>query len=268
MIHPTAIIHPKAKVDPTVAVGPFSLIDAGVTLGPGCVVGPHVHLTGETVIGARNIFHHGCVIGGTPQDLKYKGDPTRLRVGDENTFREHVTVNVATDLGDETVIGSNNLLMAGVHIAHNCVLGNRIIMANTTMLGGHVVVGDKAVISGSCLVHQFVRIGTLSMMQGGTAASQDVPPFTVAWGVNRLCGLNIIGLRRAEVSPAERLELKKVYRLLFREQRGFAAAVAAGQKEFKSAAAKLLLEFVATTKRGVCSDPHRSRDDEGEATAD
>lgn len=258
MIHPTAIIHPKASLDSTVEVGPYSIIDAGVKVGPGCVLGPHVYLTGETEIGARNIFHSGCVIGGSPQDLKYKGDPTRLRVGDENVFREAVTVNRATDLGEETVVGSNNLLMACVHVGHNCVMGNRIIMANGAMLGGHVVVGDKAVISGSCLVHQFVRVGTLSMMQGGSALSKDLPPYTVVWGVNKMCGLNIIGLRRAGMPAEERLELKKVYRMLFREGRIFGAAVAAALPEFKSGAAKTMLDFVAASKRGICADSGRS----------
>jgi UDP-N-acetylglucosamine acyltransferase len=263
MIHPTAIIHPKARVDATVEVGPYAVIDAGVTVGPGCTLGPHAYLTGVTEIGARNQFHSGCVIGGAPQDLKYKGEPTRLRIGDENVFREHVTVNRATEMGGETVVGSNNLLMAGVHVAHNCVLGNRIIMANGAILAGHVVVGDRAVISGSCLVHQFVRIGTLSMMQGGTAVSQDLPPYTVAHSVNKLCGLNIIGLRRAGISAEDRLELKKAYRTLFREGRHLKEAVAAGLAEFKGAPARTLLEFVTGSERGICSGTHRAaRDDE------
>jgi UDP-N-acetylglucosamine acyltransferase len=254
MIHPTAIIHPKARLDSTVEVGPYAVIDGGVTMGPNCVVGPHAYLTGQTVIGAGNIFHSGCVIGGTPQDLKYKGAPSRLRIGDKNVFREHVTVNIATELDEDTVVGSNNLLMAGVHVAHNCLLGNHLIIANTTLFGGHVVVGDRAVVSGSCLVHQFVRLGTLSMMQGGTAVSQDVPPFTVARGVNNLCGLNIIGLRRAGMPSGERLELKKVYRTLFREGRALGAAVEASRAQFKTAAAKTLLDFVASSKRGVCTE--------------
>jgi UDP-N-acetylglucosamine acyltransferase len=264
MIHPTAIIHPKARVDGTVEVGPYAVIDAGVAVGPGCRLGPHVYLTGVTEIGARNIFHAGCVIGGIPQDLKYKGDPTGLRVGDENTFREHVTVNSATELGEDTVVGSNNLLMAGVHIAHNCRLGNRIIMGNTSMLAGHVLVEDKAVLSGSCLVHQFVRIGTLSMMQGGAAISKDLPPYTVARGYNGLCGLNIVGLRRAGLSPEERLELKKVYRMLFREGLVMRAAVDAALAEFKGSAARAMLEFVAASQRGVCVDHGRSSGDDEE----
>ncbi len=262
MIHPTAIIHPQARVDSTVEVGPYAVIDGGVTLGPGCVLGPHAYLTGVTHIGARNIFHAGCVIGNIPQDLKYKGDPTGLRIGDENVFREHATVNAATEMGEDTVVGSNNLLMAGSHIAHNCRVGNRVIMGNGSMLAGHVVVDDKAIISGSCLIHQFVHIGTLAMMQGGSAISKDLPPFTVARGYNGLGGLNIIGLRRAGVSAAERLELKKVYRMVFREGRVLRVAVEEALTQFKSPAARTMLEFMAASKRGVCT--HRGHPDEDE----
>ena len=263
MIHPTAIIHPKAKLDGTVEVGPYAVIDAGVSMGPGCIVGPHVYLTGMTEIGARNIFHAGCVIGGAPQDLKYKGDPTGLRVGDENVFREHATVNRATAMDEDTVVGSNNLLMASTHVAHNCRLGNRIIMGNTSLLAGHVLVEDKAIISGSCLVHQFVRIGSLSMMQGGAAISKDLPPYTVARGYNSICGLNIIGLRRMGMTAEERLELKKAYRMVFREGRILREAIqAALAEEFKGTAARTMLEFMAASQRGVCA--HRSRADTDE----
>jgi UDP-N-acetylglucosamine acyltransferase len=262
MIHPTAIVHPQARVDGTVEVGPYAVIDGGVTVGPGCVLGPHAYLTGVTHIGARNIFHAGCVIGNIPQDLKYKGDPTGLRIGDKNVFREHSTVNSATEMGEDTVVGSNNLLMAGSHVAHNCRVGNRVIMGNGSMLAGHVIVDDKAIISGSCLIHQFVHIGTLAMMQGGAAISKDLPPFTVARGYNNLGGLNIIGLRRAGITAEERLELKKVYRMVFREGRVLRLAVEEALTQFKSPAARTLLEFVAASKRGVVA--HRSRSDDGE----
>jgi UDP-N-acetylglucosamine acyltransferase len=205
-LHPTAIIHPKARLDPTVTVGPYAVIDGDVALGPDCVVGPHAYLTGATTAGARNRFFAGCFIGGTPQDLKYKGERTGLRIGDDNTFREAVTVNCSTTPEEDTVIGSNNLLMACCHVAHNCEIKNQVIMANGALLAGHVVVGDRAVISGTCLIHQFVRIGTLAMMRGGSAVSQDLAPYTVARGENGICGLNILGLRRAGVPPEERLE--------------------------------------------------------------
>lgn len=257
MIYPTAIVHPRAEIDPTVEVGPYSVIDEGVVLGPRCRVGPHVYLTGLTTIGADNVFHCGCVIGNVPQDLKYRGAPSRTRIGDRNTFRENVTVNRATDEAEDTVIGSNNLLMAGSHVAHNTCLGSHVILANGALLGGHVVVEDRAVISGNCLVHQFVRVGMLSMMQGGSAISKDLPPFTMARGGNTICGLNIIGLRRAGVSSEQRLELKRIYRLLFRSGLALRTALARAAEESLGDAARALVDFVAASRRGVCADISR-----------
>lgn len=252
MIHPTAVIDSKAELHPSVVVGPYAVIDGGVTMGEQCHVGPHVYLTGDTTIGARNKFYPGAVIGEAPQDLAYKGARTRLLIGDDNTFREAVTVNRSTKEGTETVIGSRNLLMACTHIAHDCRLGNNIIMANGATLAGYVEVGDRAVLSASCLVHQFIRIGTLTMMRGGAAISKDLPPFTVARGENGICGLNIVGLRRAGFSSEERLELKKLYRTLFRSRLPLRKAVEAARAEFTGPRAICLLDFIAAAKRGVC----------------
>ncbi|HEY6167516.1 MAG TPA: acyl-ACP--UDP-N-acetylglucosamine O-acyltransferase [Verrucomicrobiae bacterium] len=254
MIHPTAIIHPNAQLDSSVSVGPYALIDEHVVLGANCVVGAHVHLTGHTTIGQGNRFHTGCVIGDAPQDLKYAGAPTRLRIGDQNVFREHFTVHCSNKLEEDTVIGSNNFLMAHAHVAHNARIGNHVILANGALLAGHVVVGDRAFISGNCLVHQFVRVGTLALMQGGSAISKDLPPFTVARGDNGICGLNTIGLRRAGVSGEERLELKKLYHVLFRSGQNMHNALAVAELRFTSEMARLLMEFVATAKRGTCTD--------------
>jgi UDP-N-acetylglucosamine acyltransferase len=254
MIHPTAIVHPQAKIHPGVKIGAYAVIDADVELGADCVVGPHVYLTGVTRIGNGNQFHAGCVIGDAPQDLKYSGAPTRVRIGVRNVFREHVTVHRATKADGETVIGSNNFLMAGAHVAHNCIVGNDVIIANGAMLGGHAEVQDRAFISGNCLVHQFCRVGTLAMMQGGAAISQDLPPFTVVHNVNELCGLNTVGLRRAGLAADERLELKRLYRALFRSGKNLREAAAAAQATFTGAPAKVMLEFITGTRRGVCSD--------------
>jgi UDP-N-acetylglucosamine acyltransferase len=254
MIHPSAIIHPNARVDGSVRVGPFAVIDEGVELGPNCVVGPHVYLTGHTKIGANNSFHAGCVIGDAPQDLKYRNEPTRLRIGDGNVFHEHVTVHRSTKMDAETVIGSNNFLMAGSHVGHNSVVGDHVIMANGAMMGGYAVVGDRAFISGNGMVHQFCRVGTLAMMQGGAAISTDLPPFCTALHENEMCGLNVVGLRRANISAAERMELKRLYRLLFRSGQNLSSAVVEARKDFCSAPSRILLEFVAGAKRGVCAD--------------
>lgn len=263
MIHPTAIIAPGAKIHPTVRVGPYAVIDAGVELGANCVVGPHVYLTGLTTAGTGNQFHAGCVIGDAPQDLKYDGTPTRVRIGDHNVFREHVTVHRATKPDGETIIGSHNLLMAHVHIGHNSHVHNHVIMANGVLLAGHVTVFDRAFLSGNAAVHQFVRVGTLAMMQGLSGVTQDLPPFTVSRAMNIMCGLNIVGMRRAGISAADRLEVKKLYRTLFRSGKNLRTAVAEAQGTLQGDPAKTLLAFVAASKRGVIADGG-SQDDEGE----
>lgn len=254
MIHATAVIHARAHVDPSVEVGPYAVIDENVTLGAHCVVGPHVYLTGMTLIGAHNEFHAGCVIGDAPQDLKYKDTPTRLRIGDHNVFREHFTAHRANSTAEDTLIGSHNFLMAHSHVAHNCQLGDHIVIANGALLAGHVSVQDRAFISGNCVVHQFCRLGRLSFMQGGSAISKDLPPFTVARrGSNALGGLNSIGLRRAGFSAPERAELKRLYHALFSSELNLSDALAKARTSFTGAASTMLLEFVAQSKRGICT---------------
>ncbi len=264
MIHPTAIISPKAKLDSTVQVGPYAVIDAGVELGAGCIVGPHVYLTGLLTVGVNNRFHAGCVIGDAPQDLKYDGTPTRVRIGDNNVFREHVTVHRATKPDGETIIGSNNLLMAHVHVGHNSHIHNYVILANGVLLAGHVTVFDRAFLSGNAAVHQFVRVGTLAMMQGLSGVTQDLPPFAVSKAMNEMCGLNIVGMRRAGISSAERLEVKKLYRDLFRSGKNLREAVADAQNKYSSAAAKTMLTFITEAKRGVVADCRRNESNETE----
>jgi UDP-N-acetylglucosamine acyltransferase len=253
MIHPTAIIHPKAKLDSTVRVAPYAIIDEGVELGANCVVGPYVYLTGLTKIGTGNTFHAGSVIGDAPQDLKYRNEPTGLRIGENNVFHEHVTIHRSSKIGEDTLIGSRNFFMQHSHAGHNAVVGNDTIIASGALLAGHVTIHDRAFISGNCLVHQFCRVGMLSMMQGGCAVSKDVPPFCIALGVNEICGLNAIGLRRAGYTSEQRLELKRAYRLLFRSGKNLREAVAEAQKT-SGATGKILVDFVAGAKRGVCSD--------------
>lgn len=254
MIHPTAIIHSGARIDPSATVGPYTVIDADVAVGADCWIGPHVHLTGATVIGANNRFYAGCVIGEAPQDLKYKSDATRLVIGDGNVFREHVTVHRSNKTSENTIVGSNNFFMAHSHVGHNSRIGDHVILANGALLGGHVEVGERAFISGNCLVHQFVRVGTLALMQGGSAVSQDLPPYTVARGDNSICGLNIVGLRRAGFTSEQRLELKRLYHVLFCRQGSLKAALETATAEFESEWSRVLIDFVAAAKRGVCAD--------------
>jgi UDP-N-acetylglucosamine acyltransferase len=254
VIHPTAIIHPKAKVESSVSVGPYAVIDEGVEIGAECIVGPHVYITGQTTVGARNRFFAGCVIGEAPQDLKYRNEPTGVSIGHDNVFREHVTVHRSSKVGEQTRIGSHNFLMQHSHVAHNVLLGEYVILAGGALLAGYARVDDRAFISGNCLVHQFARVGTLALMQGGAAISKDLPPFTVAHQENKLCGLNVVGMRRAGMAPTERQELKQVYRALFREGKNLREAVVGARKKFSSGPAKTILDFIASSKRGICFD--------------
>jgi UDP-N-acetylglucosamine acyltransferase len=258
MIHPTAIIDPKAQIGSNCRIGPYAVIDANVRVGANCEIGPHVHLTGHTEIGANNRFYTGCVIGEAPQDLKYKNEPTRLRIGADNVFREHVTIHRSAKLEEDTVIGSSNFLMANCHVGHNSQLGNGIIIANGALLAGHVTIHDRVFISGNCLLHQFVTVGTLALMQGRAGISKDVPPFTIAAGINQIVGLNVIGLRRAGFTSADRLELKRAYKLIFRSNLPIRKAAEAAAAQFSNAHAKALIDFVRASKRGVTADSSKA----------
>jgi UDP-N-acetylglucosamine acyltransferase len=218
------------------------------------VVGPHVYLTGLLTVGDKNQFHAGCVIGDAPQDLKYDGAPTRVRIGDNNVFREHVTIHRATKPDGETIVGSNNFIMANVHIGHNSHVHDHVILANGVLLAGHVTIFDRAFLSGNAAVHQFVRVGTLAMMQGLSGVTQDLPPFTVSRAMNEMCGLNIVGMRRAGINSADRLEVKKLYRELFRSGKNLRAAVAEAQGKFIGEPANTMRAFIASAKRGVVAD--------------
>jgi UDP-N-acetylglucosamine acyltransferase len=263
MIHPTAVIHPRARIGSSVRIGPFTVIDAEVTVGDECELGPHVYLTGATKLGARNRIHAGAVIGDVPQDLRFRGGSTQVVIGDENVIREHVTIHRSNSGEEPTRLGSNNLLMAHCHVGHNASIGNHVIVANGALLAGHVTIYDRVFISGNCLVHQFVRIGTLALMQGGAGISKDLPPFTIARGANGIAGLNTIGLRRAGFSGEERLELRRVYHLLFRSGLKFGEALARAKAEFRSEKSRLLFEFLSSGKRGFCADTSRLEGDFG-----
>jgi UDP-N-acetylglucosamine acyltransferase len=256
-IHPTAIIDSRAQVHATVEVGPYAVIDGDVVVGEQCRLGPYVHLTGGTTIGARNDIGTGCVLGGPPQDLRFSGGITRLRIGNDNIFREHVTVHCANRVDEETRLGSGCLFMAHCHVGHNTVVGDGVIIANGAQLGGHVVVGDRAFISGNCLVHQFARVGMLALMQGGSAISKDLAPFCVSRGDNNVCGLNVVGLRRAGLGVEVRLELRRLYRVLFRSGNSRPSALEAASAVVQSPWGRELVEFVRTTRRGVITERGR-----------
>lgn len=226
LIHPTAVIHPKAELDSTVQVGPYTIIGENVKIGAQTVIGPHVVIEGPTEIGVGNRIFASAVIGTEPQDLKYKGVPSLVKIGDYNQFREYVTINRATEADEVTQIGNNNLLMAYSHVAHNCVIEDEVIIANTVILAGHVYIESKARISGVVGVHQFTRIGSLSMVAAIARIVGDVPPYTIVEGnPSRVRTLNVVGLKRAGLTDEEISELKKAFRLIYRSELSFNQAL-------------------------------------------
>ena len=218
MLHPTAIIHPKAKLDTDVSIGAYSIIGENVEIGAGTVVGPHVVIDGHTSIGKGNRFFQFASIGEIPQDKKYKGEPTRLIIGDNNTIRESCTLNIGTvQDGGVTSIGSDNWIMAYVHVAHDCHIGDHNVIANSVQFAGHVTVGNHILIGGLSGVHQFVRIGDFAMVGFQTRLSQDLPPFVTAVGnPAEAKGPHQEGPRRAGFSAARVDMLKQIYRTLYR----------------------------------------------------
>ncbi len=254
-IHPTAIVAKGAEIAEGCEIGPYCIIGAHVKLGPRCRLLAHVVMDGRTTIGPDNRFFPFCSIGGTPQDLKYKGEPTELVIGARNTFREYVTVNIGTEGGGGiTRIGNDGLFMASAHIAHDCILGDHVIMANSAALGGHVVVQDRAILGGLVGIHQFCRVGRLAMVAGLSGVNLDVPPFClVAGGYRpRVVGLNLVGLKRAGIAREAIARLKRLLPLLLRpggtKEAKIAEAerIAAGVPE-----AEEFVRFVATSERGV-----------------
>ncbi len=253
-IHPTAIVDPRANLADDVEVGPYSIIGPDTEVGSGTRIGPHVVIGAHTRIGARNTFFQFSSIGEAPQDKKYKNEPTRLEIGDDNTIREFCTLNRGTTQdGGVTRIGNSNWIMAYVHMAHDCQVGSHTIFANNAQIAGHVQVGDYAILGGFTVVHQFCRIGAHSMTAMGTILLQDLPPFVTASGNSAVPhGINSEGLRRRGYTAAAISAIKRAYKTLYKsglsleEARLSIAADADTQPELA-----VLADFLAVTGRGV-----------------
>ncbi|MFH1755263.1 MAG: acyl-ACP--UDP-N-acetylglucosamine O-acyltransferase [Candidatus Latescibacterota bacterium] len=252
-IHPTAIIHPTAKLGAGVKIGPYSVIGEHVQLGDDCEVGCNVLIEGRTTIGKSNRIFHGASIGSIPQDLKYAGDISYVEIGDNNTIREFVTVNCATNEGEKTIIGSNCLLMAYAHVAHNCIVGNEVILANSVNLAGHVFVDDFAIIGGITPVHQFVRIGKHAFIGGGSRVERDVPPFIkVAGNPLRVYGINGIGLERRGFSPERCSMIKQMFKLVYKSDLNVAQSIQQLKDgKFDEPDKSMFIEFLETSERGI-----------------
>ena len=220
MIHETAIIDAKAKISQSANIGPYTVIGPNVQIDEGTVIQSHVNISGYTKIGKNNIVYSFASIGSNPQDLKYKGEKTELVIGDNNVIREYVTANPGTSGGRGiTKIGDKNLLMIGAHIAHDCLIGNNVVIANNAAIAGHAEIGDDVIIGGNCGVQQFARIGKMAMIGGMTGVSRDVIPYGLSFGNrNYLGGINLIGLRRRNVSNKEILTLTEAYKEIFKTE--------------------------------------------------
>ena len=217
LIHRTAVIHPHARLHPTVRVGPYAVIGENVVISAGTTIGAHAAIDGWTEIGERNQIFPGAVIGLEPQDLKYDGSRSLVKIGDDNRIREYVTINRATGTGEMTVIGNGNLLMAYVHVAHNCTIEDRVAIANSVALAGHVKIESMARIGGVLGIHQFVQIGRMAMVGGMSRIDRDVPPYMLAEGnPSRVRSLNLVGLKRSGTTADELAYLKKAFRILYR----------------------------------------------------
>jgi len=253
-IHSTAIIDPSAKIAEGVTIGAYSVIGADVEIGTNTWIGPHVVINGPTTIGSDNKIHQFSSIGDAPQDLKYAGEPTRLEIGDRNTIRECVTINRGTvNGGGLTKVGSDNLMMAYIHIAHDCRIGNHVIFSNNASLAGHAHVGDYVILSGFTLVHQFCSIGDYAFTGMGSAISKDVPPYLMISGNPAAPhGLNKVGLKRRGFSDEQIRNLTRVYKILYRQGLSLDEAkqhiheMAEGHEEVKRFA-----DFLDESKRSI-----------------
>jgi UDP-N-acetylglucosamine acyltransferase len=254
MIHPTAIVDPKAEVAPDVEIGAYSVIGPNVRIGSGTSIGAHVVIQGPTTIGRNNRIFHFCSLGEEPQDKKYAGEPTTLEIGDGNTIREYCTFNRGTvqDAG-ATRIGNDNWVMAYVHIAHDCQIGNNTIFANNSSLAGHVIVHDYAILGGFTLVHQFCKIGSHVITAVGSVIFKDVPPYITAAGYDaKPHGLNSEGLKRRGFTPDTLLQLKRAYKTLYKSSLTLEEAKEQLAKQRNECAeVGVLLEFLDTSTRGI-----------------
>ena len=254
-VHPTAIVDARAEIDGDVEIGPYCVIGAGVRIGKGCRVHSHAVITGRTTLGEGNVVFPFATIGDTPQDLKYKGEPSELLIGNRNTIREYVSLNPGTTAGGMvTRVGDQNLLMMQCHIAHDCLLGDRNVVANGATLGGHVMIEDFVIVGGLVGIHQFVRIGTGAILGAGSMVSKDVPPYCNATGDRaKLHGLNLEGLKRRGFDKTVIALLRKAYRIVFQSALRTEDALKKIREELPALPEiEKFASFIAQSGRGVC----------------
>ncbi len=263
-IHPTAIISPEAKIDSSSDIGPYVIIEGQVIIGANNKIFPHVYIGPYTTIGDGNEIHTGAVLGDTPQDLAFDSSTVSyLKIGNNNIIREFASIHRGTGEGTETVIGNNCFIMGYSHIGHNCELEDDVKLANMAALSGHVRVGQGTFVSGYSLIHQFVRIGKLCMIAGGTRLGMDLPHFMMAHGESEVIGVNRIGMKRAGYSPEQITAVRCAYRLLWRSGMLFRKALGKLESENQSDVVSEIIEFIkAPSKRGIAGPPSNKSKDE------
>lgn len=256
--HPTAVIDPEAELGEGVQVGPHAVIEGAVQLGPGCVIRAGAHLIGPLTMGRHNHVHSYAVLGDAPQHLRYGGEPTRLEIGDHNIFREFVTVHRGTTASFVTKVGSHNFFMANSHVAHDCVVGDNCLMANGAVLAGHVTLQDGVLISGNSAIHQHVRIGRLALVSGVSGLGMDLPPFFIMQRINTMCGVNVIGMRRAGVCNGSIDAVRKAFGVLYRSGLLLSHSLPRVERELGHVPEVAeLVAFIRASKRGISLDVSR-----------
>ncbi len=251
-IHPTSVIDPLAEIGDNVEIGPHVVVEGLVRVGDECVLRPGAHLIGPLTMGRRNkVFSH-AVLGERPQHLKYDGEPTRVEIGDSNIFREHVTVHRGTTASGKTTLGSYNFLMAGAHVAHDCVVGDGCILANGALLGGHCTLEDNVYISGNSALHQYVRVGRLALLSGVSGSTMDMPPFIIQQRINCVVGVNVVGMRRAGI-PTENIDaVRRAFHILYLERMVLPAALERIDRELGTVAEVAeMTAFIRSSRRGI-----------------
>lgn len=253
MIHNLSDVNPRARIGDQVKVGPFTSIAADVEVGEGTIIGPNVTIMDGARIGKHCSIYPGAVISAVPQDLKFDGEHTTIEIGDRTTIRECATINRGTNAYGKTTIGEDCLIMAYVHIAHDCIIGNKVILVNSVALAGHVEVGDWSIISGLSAVHQFVKIGKHVMVGGGAMVRKDIPPYiTVAGDPLSYAGVNSVGLRRREFNNEQIKEIQDIYRVIFKSGKNISQAVDSVKVEFSSSQlASEIIDFIQSSERGL-----------------
>jgi len=251
-IDPTAHIGPGVELAPEVEIGPGVIIDGPARIGTGTRIQAHAYIGPYTTIGEHNLISFGAIVGHEPQDYAFKGEESYTIIGDHNIIREYVTIHRGTKPGSATRVGNHNFLMALSHMAHNSSVGNRVIVVNGALIGGYVAVEDQAFISANCLIHQFCRVGRLALMRGGSRTSRDVPPFCLMDGTHTVCGLNLVGLRRAGFQRHQIEPLRQAYKLLFYRSVNISEALKRVEAEVPlTPEVEYLLQFIRESERGV-----------------